>query len=112
MLADLTFEGVKTRFEANGVWFERVQDFEDMRNDPQAAYAEIFRDVPVGDATATLINHPLRYDGGVPAYRGVPLVAGQDTRAVMAEIGYSEAEVADLITQGAVDVGTAEGDGA
>jgi len=82
-------------FDAAGVWFERVQDYDALRADPQVVYSECFREVPVGgdDRTATLVNHPLRYDGALPEYRRMPFTAGEHSREILAELGYARAEI-------------------
>ena len=54
-----------------------------------------------GKAT-TLINHPLRYDGSVPAFRGVPLEPGADSLELLAELGYSADEQRRLVDGGIV----------
>ncbi len=102
VLAGMTFAEVKERFDAAGVWYERVQDFEDVRNDPQAAYARVFQRAPVGDNEATAVNHPIRYDGQPPAYKGHLLRPGQHTREVLGELGYAKDEIDGLIDRGTV----------
>ena len=104
VLAGFTFAEVQKRFGAHGIWYEKVQDFDEVRTDPQADYAQAFLDIPVKDETATLVNHPIHYDGAPPPFRNMPLEPGQDTRAVLAELGYSEREIDDLVEQGAVQV--------
>jgi crotonobetainyl-CoA:carnitine CoA-transferase CaiB-like acyl-CoA transferase len=108
VLAGMAFADVKARFDGHGIWYEKVQDFDDMRTDPQAAYAGIFLETAVGGEPVTLINHPNRYDGAPPPCKGLPLKAGEDTRAVLAEIGYDAAEIDALIACGAV--AAADGD--
>jgi len=49
--------------------------------------------------TATLVNHPLRYDGEVPPLRCLALRLGEDTRAVLSELGYGAAEIDELIAR-------------
>lgn len=81
------------RFAAAGIWFARVQDYGDLRADPQILANQVFRDVPVGASRATLVNHPLRYDGQVPPLRHLATRCGQDGRAILGELGYSAAEI-------------------
>src|SRR5262249_1763789 len=56
-------------FEVHGVWYERVQDYEDLARDPQAIHNEFLRAIDIRGAKATLVNHPIRYDGGLPELR-------------------------------------------
>ena len=103
VLAELSFAEVKERFDSHGVWYERVQDLDDMRDDPQAAYAEIFKKIDVNGETATLINHPIRYDGAPPPFKRMPLEPGEHTHDIMAEIGFSDTETREFLDSGAVE---------
>lgn len=103
-LAAHTFADVDERFTRHGIWFEKVQDFDEVRADPQAAYAKIFREVHLDGETAVLVNHPIRYDGEPPEYRCMPLRAGQDTRTILAEVGYTAPEIESMVAAGAVGV--------
>jgi crotonobetainyl-CoA:carnitine CoA-transferase CaiB-like acyl-CoA transferase len=88
---------VAEAFDAHGIWYARVQDYDDLEKDPQANHNEVFREVAVGRAAATLVNHPLRYDGKVPELEHLALAAGQDGRELLAELGYSDQEAESLI---------------
>ena len=91
------YADVEAAFERHGIWYERVRDFDDVLTDPQAAYAEVFRRVPVRDAQATLVNHPIRYDGASPPLRHLSIDPGEDTRDVLREAGYVEKEIEELV---------------
>ena len=96
-LAPRRFDEVAGAFDGHGIWYERVQDYDDLRSDPQALHNGVFREIPVKGRTATVINHPLRYDGKVPEFKGVPLEAGQHSRDVLAELGYAAAAIDALV---------------
>jgi crotonobetainyl-CoA:carnitine CoA-transferase CaiB-like acyl-CoA transferase len=93
---------VEASFAANGIWYERVQSYEELRVDPQAVHNDVFREVDVRGERATLINHPLRYDGEVPDFHGVPLEPGADSLEILAELGYEDAARRRLIDAGVV----------
>jgi crotonobetainyl-CoA:carnitine CoA-transferase CaiB-like acyl-CoA transferase len=93
---------VQPSFDANGIWYERVQNYEELRLDPQAVHNDVFREVDVRGERATLINHPLRYDGEVPDFHGVPLEAGADSLEILAELGYEDDARRRLIERGVV----------
>ncbi len=105
VLASRTFAEVEAAFEAHGVWYERCLDFEDMRNDPQADYAGIFLRVPIGGVEATLVNHPIRYDGAAPEFRRISLEPGADTREILGEMGLDENETDSLLKRKIVAMG-------
>ena len=99
-------------FDAHGVWFERIQDYDALRADPQVVFSECFREVPVGGdgRTATLVNHPLRYDGALPEYRRMPVTAGEHSREILAELGYGREEIegfvaSEVVVSAAQDAG-------
>lgn len=81
------------KFSAAGIWYARIQDYGDLRTDPQIMANRVFREVPIGRSKATLVNHPLRYDGKVPELRHLATRCGQDGREILLELGYSEKEV-------------------
>ena len=91
------FEEVVEAFDAHAIWYARVQDYEDLKRDPQAIHNQVFREVPVGNRTATLVNHPLRYDGEVPKLRHLASEVGEDGRDILADLGYSPGETEALI---------------
>ncbi len=91
------FEEVVEAFDAHAIWYARVQDYEDLKRDPQAIHNQVFREVPVGNQTATLVNHPLRYDGEIPELRHLAIEVGEDGRDILADLGYSPGETETLI---------------
>ena len=97
-----TFAEVEASFERVGIWYERVRDYEDLRTDPQTAHARVFREVPVGNSTATLVNHPIRYNGKVPEMRRLTLLPGENSREIMGELGYGQPEIDALVEAGVV----------
>jgi crotonobetainyl-CoA:carnitine CoA-transferase CaiB-like acyl-CoA transferase len=98
-LAPRRYEDLVPCLDAQAIWYARVRGYDDLRGDPQIRYNQVFREVPVGERTATLVNHPLRYDGEVPPLRRLALRLGEDTRAVLSELGYRDAEIDDLIAR-------------
>jgi crotonobetainyl-CoA:carnitine CoA-transferase CaiB-like acyl-CoA transferase len=101
-------------FDAEGIWYQRVHDYDDLEGDPQIRHNQMLRKVAVKGGEATLVNHPLRYDGEVPPLRHLAIDIGEDTRAVLSELGYADAEIEALITSGALaaPVENAESSGA
>ena len=102
VLVSRSFAELSARFDAHGIWFERVQTYEDLRADPQANHMGVFSEIDVNGKSATLISHPLRYDGEVPALARMPLYPGSDSREIMTEMGLSADRQADLVEKGVV----------
>lgn len=102
-LASRRFDEVSALFDAQGIWHERVRSYDDLLRDPQAIHNEAFREIEVpGGGSALLVNHPLRYDGKLPAYRSMPFQAGQDSLAVLRRMGLSPSECDELAQAGVV----------
>ena len=83
-----------------------VLDIAQMHADPQAMARHMVPDVPHGRlGSHRAIGAPVKFsasgDGGDVVTSGAPLY-GEHTRDVLAEIGYSEAEIEALIAAGAV----------
>ena len=63
-------------------------------------------------ARCVLVNHPIRYDGQVPELRIKGYAVGEHTREILAENGYSKAQIEDLFARGVVAGPTNNGSGA
>jgi crotonobetainyl-CoA:carnitine CoA-transferase CaiB-like acyl-CoA transferase len=88
---------------ARGIWHMPVQDYDQLRDDPQLAHLGVFIDArSVEGAPITLLNHPLRYDGQAPPVRWAPQRLGQQTRDVLGELGYGVDEIDALLAARAV----------
>jgi crotonobetainyl-CoA:carnitine CoA-transferase CaiB-like acyl-CoA transferase len=90
-------------FEEAGVPAGPVLSIGEMHRDPQAIAREMvpWLDHPVAGHTQT-IGAPVKFsEAGSAPVRPAPLL-GQHTREVLAEAGYSAAEINSLISQGAV----------
>ena len=98
-LAPRRYDELVPGLDAQAIWYARVRDYDELPDDPQIRHNQVFRQVPVGERRATLVNHPLRYDGEVPPLRRLALRLGEDSRAVLAELGYGAAEIDDLIAR-------------
>lgn len=101
-LAPLGFDEIASRFDAAGIWYERVQDYDALRADPQAVHLGAFADCRIDGRPVTLVAHPLRYDGACPPVRSLPLTPGGDGPSILAENGFSEAEIDRLTEDGVI----------
>ncbi|MFC5744264.1 CaiB/BaiF CoA transferase family protein [Actinomadura rugatobispora] len=101
-LAGWTYRDLAERLEPRGFWIERVATYDDVRNDPQVAEEGLLMEMPVGDTHATVLNHPIRYDGRLPELRTPPPELGEHTRPALREAGFGDAEIDDLIASGVV----------
>ena len=84
-------------FDAKGIWYARVDDYDNLMENPQVRHNDSFCTVQVNGETATLVSHPVRYDGKVPPFRCFALAPGADSRSILADAGFSSKEVTELI---------------
>jgi crotonobetainyl-CoA:carnitine CoA-transferase CaiB-like acyl-CoA transferase len=92
----------KDALDRLGVWYAPVQDYDTLRDDPQVRFNKSFIDVPVNGETATLVNHPIRYDGESATVRVLATELGQHTREIMEGLGYEPATIDQLAADGVV----------
>lgn len=102
LLRPWQFADLVKRFDEHGIWFERVRDYEDLRNDPQAIHNGVFETIDVNGREAVLISHPLRYDGRAPETVRMPMTQGADSEEILAGLGMPAEKIADLVSRGIV----------
>lgn len=102
VLAGMTYAEAAARLGPRGFWFERVAGYDDVRQDPQVAAEGLLAEFPVGEDRATVLRHPVRYDGALPGPRSAPPELGADTVRVLREAGFSAAEVDAFLSAGVV----------
>jgi crotonobetainyl-CoA:carnitine CoA-transferase CaiB-like acyl-CoA transferase len=86
-----------------GMWWAPVQTTQDLVNDPQAAAAGVFVDVPVAEGgTARMVASPVDFsDTRWAATRPAP-ECGQHTEEILLELGYDWEAIAGLKERGAI----------
>lgn len=101
-LAGRSFDDMAAAFERESMWYARVEDYDELRRNPQVLHNQTFREVDVNGETVTLVNHPNRYDGKVPEFKGFALAPGAHSRELLAENGFDDSEIATLVQKGVV----------
>lgn len=99
------FEDLAKAFDATGVWYERVSNYDDLRSDPQALHNGVFSTLALKGGDATLVNHPLKYDGRVPEMRMPPPGLGEHSQSILSDLGFSADQIGQFTTSGAVVTG-------
>ncbi len=100
-----TYERLEKALLPHSLWYERVQDYDAVRRDPQVIHNGSFQEFAVGEHKCTVVAHPIRYDGKIPEIRRMPLRLGQDTREVLTEAGWSADAIDALVREGIVRLG-------
>lgn len=111
IVAARTFAELSEAFDKAGVWYGRVQDYDDLRNNPQVRHNRALIDVSVNGESTTLVAHPITYDGEVGRDFGFARMPGQNTVDVLEEAGFSSGEVHSLLAQEVVFSSTQAGEG-
>lgn len=106
-LQSWTYERLDRALAPHALWYERVQNYDQIRDDAQVRHNGCFQDFTVGGEIATVLAHPVRYDGEVPALRRMPAILGGDTCDVLRELGWSAADIERLAAAGVVKLGKA-----
>ncbi len=93
----------KRRFAEHDVLFGIVPDNVEVAADPQMAASGVF--LPMGDEGAQTVASPIHLEGAAKRAASLAPEVGEHTRQVLAELGYSETEIADMETSGVVTQG-------
>jgi len=90
-------------FTASAVWWAPVNSQDDVIDDPQVRHNDSFDSYEHPEAgTVRVLKHPVTYGGVRPGVRTAPPELGAHTREVLRDLGYSEADVDDLVATRAV----------
>ena len=93
------------RLEALKIWHAPVQGYAEIAGDPAVSHGRALvagKGAGRSGAPGTLVNHPVQYDGQVAEMRLPPQPLGGQNGEVLAELGYSAAEIAALAKDGVV----------
>jgi crotonobetainyl-CoA:carnitine CoA-transferase CaiB-like acyl-CoA transferase len=99
VLEQRTYAEVAAAFDRHNIWYGPVHDFDDVAEDPQVEALRVFREEDILGRKITLVNHPIRYDDQVPDLRVKGLFVGEHTREILAEHGYTDAQIDDLFAR-------------
>ncbi|HEX2336364.1 MAG TPA: CaiB/BaiF CoA-transferase family protein, partial [Hyphomicrobiaceae bacterium] len=98
------------RMEALKIWHAPVQDYGQIRDDPQVRHMQSLVTVPGSGPTRapiTVVNHPVLYDGASAQVSRPPQQLGAQTAEVLAELGFSETEIDALAQENVISTGQA-----
>jgi itaconate CoA-transferase len=100
-LSQLSVEEAEELFERASIPFSRLNDVGEVLEHPQVVLRDRLMNVLSGSGTVDLLRAPFNIEGVREAPAPVPAV-GQHNAEVLAELGYSAAEIESLIREGAV----------
>lgn len=93
-----TYADLERALTPHALWFERVQNYDQIRIDPQVVENRCFMEIPIKGGTATVLAHPVRYDGEAPALQRMPVDLGADTKQILRDIvGLTDEKITELI---------------
>lgn len=85
------------------LWGAKVQDFEDVVNDPQVAHNELIQTIEHPKAgSMKVIGMPVKFSETPGTIRLVPPTVGEHTDDVLAEAGFTAEQIAEFHAEGVV----------
>ena len=108
-LAERTTAEWIARLEPLKIWHAKVQSYADILDDPQVRHMKALVTVPGAGPTKqpiTLVNHAVLYDGQSAEVRLPPQPLGAQTAELLAELGFTSAEIGALAKEGTVKAAT------
>jgi crotonobetainyl-CoA:carnitine CoA-transferase CaiB-like acyl-CoA transferase len=104
-LASWTYKRLDKALAPHALWYERVHDYDAIRNDPQVQHNGCLQEFAIHDEKAMVLAHPVRYDGKAPPFRRMPTALGGDTRDILAEAGWASTDIDEMARMGAINLG-------
>jgi crotonobetainyl-CoA:carnitine CoA-transferase CaiB-like acyl-CoA transferase len=102
--AQYSNEQLVRTLRAGGVWCAPVNDLGRAFADRAMGHEEAVLEFEYpGTGTVRVLKHPVKYSVGGPELRRLPPQLGEHNGEVLSELGYSAAEVAELVSAGALE---------
>jgi crotonobetainyl-CoA:carnitine CoA-transferase CaiB-like acyl-CoA transferase len=91
------------RLLTRDVWCAKVQDFEDLMDDPQVAHNELIQTIHHPEAgDIRVIGVPVKFSETPGTIRLAPPRVGEHTGAILSELGYTPEEISVLRAEGVI----------
>ncbi|WP_248895192.1 CaiB/BaiF CoA transferase family protein [Haloplanus halobius] len=98
-----TEEWVDLLAEEHGLPVAPLYDVPTALDNEQTAARDVIREIEhPALGTVPVIEHPLNYEHAEAGFSGAPPLLGEDTEAILGELGYSEDEIAAMRADGAI----------
>ena len=102
-LTDRNSEEVLAALSKRDLWCARVQDFDDVLNDPQVAHNGMIQEIEHPRAgKIKVVGVPVVFSETPGSIRLAPPLVGEHTDAILGSLGYDAARIADLRARGVI----------
>jgi crotonobetainyl-CoA:carnitine CoA-transferase CaiB-like acyl-CoA transferase len=96
-----TVQEVQAVFDRHGVPSSPYRTVKEAITDPQLGHRQAFAEISDAGGTFQALNPPFRMSGATAAARPYAAALGEHTKELLAEIGYTPAEIAALVSPAA-----------
>lgn len=100
-IAELPRDYWADRLEATGLPWGDVNEMDDVVNHPVTEHLEMIREVNTEDGPVEVVDNPIDFSGSDLRRDPMPDL-GQDSEAVLEELGYSDDEIVELRANGII----------
>jgi crotonobetainyl-CoA:carnitine CoA-transferase CaiB-like acyl-CoA transferase len=104
-LGKWSYEELVERLDRYGIWWSPVQDYDELAKDPQILHNGIFTEVNIQGAPVKMVKHPVAFDKKTPEIRHLALSAGDDSREILTEVGFTASDIQDFEDEGVIRCG-------
>ena len=82
-----------------------MQDYDELAKDPQILHNGIFTEVNIQGTSVKMVKHPVAFDKETPEIHHLALSAGDDSREILKEVGFTPSDIQGFEDEGVIRCG-------